>query len=109
MIFHKHKNHIFKVELSAKEQKALEDEINLQLIEKHKEFTDNVDYMIMNILHSHFGWGLTRLRRFYDVFCEENNNLIKHYEASDAAAYIARREMNKIGCNIEEWNSERGG
>ena len=107
MIFHKHKGQIFRVELSPKEQKAMDEEINRQLIARHLVFTDDVDYMIMRILHTRFGFGLTRLRRFYDEFQTENDNLVKHYEMEDAGVYIARKEMNEIGCNIEKWNSER--
>ena len=108
MKFHKYKGQIYKVELSPKEQKAMDEEINRQLIAKHLEFTDDVDYMIMRILHNHFGFGLSRLRRFYEAFAADNDALVKHYEMDDAGVYIARREMNEIGCNIEQWNSERG-
>lgn len=107
MNFHKCNGQIFKVELTPKEQKAMDAEINRQLIEKHSEFVDDVDYMIMRILHDHFGFGLTRLKRFYEAFSADNNALVKHYEMADAGAYIARKEMNAIGCNIEEWNKER--
>ena len=107
MIFHKCNGQIYKVELTSKEQKAVDAEINRQLIEKHSVFTDDVDYMIMRILHNEFGFGLTRLKRFYEAFISDNNALVKHYEMADAGAYIARKEMNEIGCNIEEWNKER--
>lgn len=109
MIFHKCNGQIFKVELTPKEQKAMDAEINRQLIEKHSEFVDDVDYMIMRILHNHFGFGLSRLRKFYEAFRADNDALVKHYEMSDAGAYIARKEMNAIGCNIEKWNEERSG
>lgn len=107
MTFHKCHGQIFKVELSPKEQKAVDEEINRQLIARHLEFTDNVDYMIMGILHNHFDFDLSDLRRFYDTFHAENDELVKHYEMPDAGVYIARREMNKIGCNVEKWNRER--
>lgn len=108
MIFHKCHGQIYKVELTPKEQKAMDEHINRQIIERHREFTDDVDYMIMHILHTEFGFGLTRLRRFYDTFNAENDALVKHYEMADAGTYIARKEMNDIGCDIEQWNRERG-
>jgi hypothetical protein len=107
MNFLKYKGQIYKVELTPKEQKALDEEINRQLIEKHSEFADDVDYMIMRILHNHFGFGLNRLKRFYEAFIADNEALVKHYEMSDAGVYIARKEMNAIGCDFEKWNSER--
>ena len=107
MNFCKYKGQIYKVELTPKEQKAMNEEINRQVIERHREFTDDFDYMVMRILHEHFGFGLTRLRRFYDAFSADNDALVKHYEMDDAGVYIARKQMNAIGCNIEKWNRER--
>lgn len=107
MNFKKVQGQVFGVTLNLKEQKALDEEINRQIIERDREFTDDFDYMVMYILHKHFGFGLTRLERFHRLFVEEHTTLIRHYEMADAGAYIARREMNAIGCNIEKWNSER--
>ena len=107
MIFHKYKGKIFKVELTPNEQKAMDEHINRQIIETHQQFTDDFDYMILRILHNHFGFGLQRLKKAYDLFHEDNEALIKHYEMPDAGVYIARKEMNAIGCNVEKWNNER--
>ena len=107
MIFKKFQGKIFGVEFHPKEQKALDEEINRQITKRHQEFTDDFDYMIMHILHEHFGFGLTRLERFHRLFIENNDELVEHYEMPDAGVYIAREEMNAIGCNIEKWNKER--
>ena len=107
MIFKKFQGQIFGIEFTKKEQKAMDAEINHLIIEHHQKFTDDYDYMVMKILHDHFGFGFTRLKRFYDVFNVENDALEKHYEMADAGVYIARKEMNDIGVNIEEWNRER--
>ena len=107
MKFKKFNGQIFGVELSKKEQRALDEEIDRQMIERHRQFTDDFDYMVMKLLHDHFGFGPVRLRRFYDLFINDNEALIKHYEMPDAGVYIARKEMDAIGCNIEKWNQER--
>lgn len=106
MNFKKFRGQIFGVEFSTKEQKIIDAEIDRQLVKRHKEFADDVDYMILKILHDHFGFGPTRLRKFYDHFTEDNYTLMQHYEMSDAGVYIARKEMNAIGCNVEKWNQE---
>jgi hypothetical protein len=106
MNFKKFNGQIFGVKFSPKEQQAINAEIDRQLVKRHKEFSDDVDYMILKILHDHFGFGPTRLRRFYDRFTEDNYALIQHYEMPDAGMYIARKQMNEIGCNVEEWNRE---
>lgn len=107
MIFKKHKGQIFDVELTPKEEKVLHAKINEQIIANHRQFTDDFDYMILHVLHKHFGFGPNRLKKVYDLFVEENERLIQHYEMPGTAAYIARKEMNAIGCNVEEWNRER--
>ena len=109
MNFKKFRGQIYDVDLTPKERKAMEDKANQLLAIRHREFSDDVDYMILHILHRHFGFGPTRLRRFYEAFMIENEALIKRYEMSDAGTYIARKEMNAIGCNVEQWNSERSG
>lgn len=108
MTFKKFRGQIFDVELTAKEQKAVDAEINRQLIEVHQRFEDDFDYMILWVLHNHFDFDLQQLRKAYDLFRADNDALVKHYEMADAGAYIARKEMNAIGCNVEKWNSERG-
>lgn len=107
MNFKKFGGQIFGVEFTAKEQRAMDAEINRQLVEKNREFSDDVDYMIMKILHDHFGFGLKRLREFYEHFMRDTEYLEKRYEMSDASTYIAREEMNALGANIEKWNQER--
>ena len=107
MIFKKFKGQIFDVELTAKERKVLHEKINQQILESHQKFADDFDYMILRVLHNHFEFDLEDLRKAYELFIKDNEALVKHYEMPDAGAYIARKEMNAIGCNIEEWNRER--
>ena len=107
MRFKKFRGKIFDVELTANEQRAIDEKINQQIIETHQQFVDDFDYMILRILHNHFGFGPKRLRQAYELFVADNEALIKHYEMPDAGAYIARQEMNDIGCNVEQWNRER--
>lgn len=107
MRFKKFKGQIFDVELTAKEQRAMDEKINRQIIETHQQFTDDFDYMILRVLHNHFGFELEDLKKAYHLFVEDNEALIKHYEMPDAGVYIARKEMNGIGCNVEQWNRER--
>ena len=107
MIFKKFRGQIFDVELNKKEEAALNEKINRYILETHKQFTDDFDYMILRVLHNHFGFGLKRLKHAFNLFVQDNEALIKHYETPDAGAYIARKEMNALGCDLEKWNSER--
>ena len=107
MIFKKFQGQIFDVELNKKEQKALHQKINEQIVESHQKFTDDYDYMVLRIYHKYFGHGPKRLRRAYELLLQDNEALIKHYETPDAGAFIARKEMNAIGVNLEKWRNER--
>lgn len=107
MVFKKFRGQIFDVELTPKERKVMNEKVNQLLIQRHQEFADDVDYMILYILHQHFGFGIQRLRRFYEAFIVDNEALIKHYEMSDGGVYIARKEMNAIGVDFDKWNNER--
>ena len=108
MNFKRFKGQIYDVELTPKEQKAIDEKIRQQVIAINRQFADDFDYMILSILHRHFGFGLQRLRKAYDLFRADNEALIKHYEMEDAGTFVARQEMNAIGCNVEQWNRERG-
>lgn len=107
MIFKKFKGQIFDVELTKKEEKVLNEKVNQYILKSHQKFADDFDYMILWVLHKHFGFGPKRLRKAYDYFVQDNEALTKHYESADAGVFIARKEMNAIGCNVEEWNRER--
>ena len=98
---------VYGADLTPKERQAMNIEINKQLIENHKKFEDDVDYMVLYCLRKCFGFGSKRLKRYYDTFVKLNTELIKHYEMADAGVFIARKELNQIGCNVEQWNSER--
>lgn len=106
MTFKKFRGQIFGVELTAKEQKAVDAEIKRQVIEDHQRFMNDFDYMILWVLYNRFDFDLQQLRMAYDLFRADNDALIKHYEMDDAGIYIARKEMNAIGCNVEQWNKE---
>ena len=107
MVFKKFRGQIFDVDLNAKERQVLNQKVNELLITRHGEFVDDVDYMILYILHNRFGFGAKRMRQFYEAFLTENEKLIKHYEMSDAGVYVARKEMNSVGVDFEKWNNER--
>lgn len=107
MYFKKFRGRIFDVELSKAEKKVLDEKVNEYILMRHREFQDDFDYMILNVLHDYLDLSPAQLREVYDRFVEGNEELIERYEFNSAGVYIARREMNALGCNIEEWNKER--
>lgn len=108
MTFKRYKGKPFDVELSAKEQKILNEEINRQILEKDTQYTNDIDACVLYVLHVHLGFGRKRLRRFWEAFRVEHDKLRNHYEISDTA-YLAQDQLKRIGVDVAAWNSEKGG
>ena len=58
---------IFGAVLSAAEKKAMDMEINRQIVEADRRYADDIDAMVLYTLHVHLGFGKKRLRKFYDA------------------------------------------
>lgn len=101
-----YKGKVFGAELSAKEQKAMNMEINRQIIEADKKYTNDVDAMILYTLHIHLGFGKKRLRKFWEAFKEEHKKLVEYYQMPNDGAWLSRRKLKEIGVDVEAWNRE---
>lgn len=99
---------IFGAELTTAEKKAMEIEINRQLVEADRRYTDDIDAVILYTLHEHLGFGAVRLRRFYEAFVLEHDKLVKHYEMPDEYPWLCREMLKRIGVDIEKWNDQSG-
>lgn len=106
-VFKRANGHIFGVQFSAKEQKAIDVEILRQCAEYDKKNADEVDAVILWLLHEKFGFGKKRLRAFYDSFSTELDALVKRYEMGDEdKAWLCSRKLRDYGIDISEWNKE---
>ena len=73
---------VFGAVMTSAEKKAMEIEINRQLVEADRRSTDDIDAMVLYTLHVHLGFGKKRLRKFYDAFSAEHDRLIQYYQMS---------------------------
>lgn len=90
-VFKRNRGHIFGVQFSAKEQKAIDAEILRQCAEFDEKF----------------GFGKKRLRAFYDSFSTELDALVKRYEMGDEdKAWLCAYKLKQYGIDIAEWNEE---
>lgn len=106
-IFKKSNGRIFGVQFSAKEQQAIDAEILRQCAEYDRQNADEVDAVILWLLHEKFGFGEKRLRAFYDYFSIELDALVKRYEMGDEdKAWLCSRKLKDYGIDISEWNKE---
>lgn len=106
-VFKKASGHIYGVSFSKKEQKAIDQEIARQCAEFDRKNENEIDAIILWLLHEKFGFGMKRLRRFYDYFRTEFDALCKRYEMdSEDSAWLCTYLLKRYGLDIEKWNQE---
>ena len=80
------------------QKKAMDMEINRQIIEADRRYTDDIDAMVLYTLMVHLGFGPKRLRRFYEAFSVEHDRLIQHYEMPDDYTWLCKEQLKKNWC-----------
>ena len=89
------------------ERDAMNIEINRQILENDAAFEDDTDACILWALHTLFGFGPKRLRRFYDGFKEKHDQLRAYYELPpDENGWICRKMLKEKGVDVAAWNKE---
>lgn len=108
MEFDKYGKTIFRVKLNAAEQKALDDEIKKSFESFDRAHWNEIDAMILWVLHSVCGWGPKRLREFYDAFGPEFEKLLKRYEMdATEGMWLCTQQLKEYGVDLDEWDRER--
>lgn len=104
----KHKGKVFGARLTSDEQKALEIEAKRQVAEHDRQYEVDLNALALYVLRVHLGFGRKRLRRFFDAFSREHKALRAYYmmDSPEDGHYLARRELMKIGVNVEEWSKD---
>ena len=97
---------VFGAVLTAAEKKAMEMEINRQIVEADRRYADDIDAMVLYTLHVHLGFGKKRLREFYDAFSAEHDRLIQYYQMPDDYTWLCKEMLKRIGVDVEAWNRE---
>lgn len=92
-------------------QRAIQDEVDRQIDERieaklTKHYSD-LDAMTLYTLHEEFGFGVKRLRRFYEAVLQMHDRVTDFYEMDgDDFFFICREKLKEIGVDIDEWNRE---
>lgn len=96
------------VEFSAAERKAMNLEINRQILEKDERYKEDIDAMVLYVLMAHYGWRKKRLRKFWKAFITEHTALRKFYSMDDPGdnEWLAHRKLKQIGVDIHQWYKE---
>ena len=92
---------IFGADLTAAERKAMKLEIQKQLAEYTVKHRQEIDAVVLWILHVQLGLGKKRLRQFYDRFSTELDALLKRYEMEeDDKTWLCTEMLKRIDIEI---------
>ena len=102
--------HIVGAQLTSAEQKALDIELrkqlNDQIIEYDRKYWCDVDRAILYTLHKHYGFGVKRLREFWELIQQTHDDLVKKYEMPGEFNWLVDTKLKEIGVDVDAWNSE---
>lgn len=92
---------VFGAVLTAAEKKAMDMEINRQIVEADRRYADDIDAMVLYTLHVHLGFGKKRLRKFYDAFSAEHDRLIQYYQMPDDYTWLCKEMLKRIALMLK--------
>ena len=89
-------------------EKMIAVECRKKLLELDEEFSADYEAAILWQLHEMFGFGQSRLIRFYKAFTAMHEQLRKHYEISqDEQGWLYRQKLKAIGVDVDELRKEQ--
>ena len=96
-------------QFNKNEQKAIDIELCKIAAEYNRANANEIDAMVLWILHQEFGFGPSRLRRFHKLFQDGIENLARHYEMDAVidAPWLCNHKLKEYGVDIEAWNKEK--
>lgn len=71
------------IQLSAKDRKAINEEIRRQCIEQTEQYEAELDVVTLYTLNKVFGFGKKRLDRFYNEMFRLRDEMKEHYKMGD--------------------------
>ena len=93
--------------LSKSQRDAMNREINRQILENDEKFAMDADASVLWTLHTVFGFGKKRLRRFYEENLKMHNEMREFYQLNtDETFWLCRYKLKNYGIDIEEWYKE---
>jgi hypothetical protein len=91
--------------LTAKERRAMEDEINRQTAQNVKKLSADLQALVLWQLHEQLGFGKRRLLRFQKSFAPMLQELQRFYEVRSAhdTDFICKYKLKQeVGIDVEE-------
>lgn len=94
--------------LTAAEQRAMDMEINRQIVVKDEQYEVDLDALILYALMRSKGWKKKRLHDFWKDFIVIHKELRDYYQMNRPGdvEWFAHRELKAIGVDIRQWYEE---
>lgn len=97
-------------ELTAAETKAMNMEIARQLAEFTRKYKVEIESIYLKEMRTSHGHGAIRLRRDFDRFGNELDELIKRYELGEEDKFwVAQESLKEEGFDVDKWHREKYG
>ena len=79
------------------------------IAEMNRDNEEELDAMVLYILHEEFGFGEKRLRRFYDRFTQGLRDLGERYDMNeyDDRLWLCQKKLREAGIDISKWKGEK--
>lgn len=107
MVIKRSGKHIYGADLTAAEKKAMNIEIARQLGEFTRRYHTEIECIFLRELRQ-YGFGETRLRRAFDHFGDDLDELITRYELGDEdKLWLATQQLKQEGFDVEKWHREK--
>lgn len=92
--------------LTKAQRKAMDAEINRQIIEADKKYSTELDAVVLYTLHTELGFGKARLKKFWEALYRNHQDMVKRYEMEDVFPWWCTEQLKKLGVDVEKWNQE---
>lgn len=110
MVIKRSGKHIFGADLTAAEKKAMNIEIDKQLAEHTRKHQVEIECLFLRELREKYGFGEARLKRAFNDFSNDLDELITKYELGEEdKLWIATQQMKQQGFDVEKWHREKYG
>ena len=102
--------HIIGADLTAAEKKAMNIEIAKQLAEFTRKYQVEIESIFLRELRANYGFGAVRLRKAFDDFGNDLDELIARYELGDEdKLWMAQETLKREGFDVEQWHKIKYG
>ena len=89
-------------------QKRIREAARTLAMDRVDAFLKSSDETILWVLHTGFGWGPGRLRKFFDTYIQLHKELMDRYKTSDDLYWKCSRDLEALGVDLDQWYKDAG-